>query len=83
VKTQNTNHTSFALHITVTCTAYDRAGRAFGSGSSDNPPLPDGFDLVPPADQPRDWGSQSYFRIEKVKYAEVARVDCRVAKMSK
>jgi hypothetical protein len=69
----------------VTCIAYDRAGRPLGSGTSDDRKTP-GDDLILPAGQRATMdasGDQSYFRIEKVKYADVARVDCRVTRVSK
>jgi hypothetical protein len=90
VLTENTNVTYFALHADVVCTAYDRAGRALGNGSSSETAVRGGIPLdhfskmnVLPASGKRGEGSASMIRLEKVKYADVARVDCRAASVSK
>jgi hypothetical protein len=84
VKTQNTNHTSYMLRIVVTCVAFDRAGNTLGTGSSDDRPM-HGDDLIVPAGKRplQDAnGDESDFRIERVKFAEVTRVNCWVSKVS-
>jgi hypothetical protein len=86
VKTENTNHTSLTLRIAVTCAAFDRAGNTLGYGSSEDPPTLHGTDLIVPAGkQPLQDanGDQSFFRIERVKFADVGRVNCWVSKVSK
>jgi hypothetical protein len=70
VETRNTNHSVFALHVTVACTAFDRAGRRFGGGASEIPP-----NAAARAGEV-SWGSMSNVRIAGVKYEDVARVTC-------
>jgi hypothetical protein len=84
VETRNTNHSVFALHVTVACTAFDRAGRRLGGGASEIPPPEHAYsDVLLPVEAERrrpagevSWGSMSNVRIAGVKYEDVARVTC-------
>jgi len=99
VATENTNLTQYALQFDVTCTAFDRAVHVLGSGSTnkrgderegDDPgSAARQFNALPPAgslniDAGRvSSGRKSYVRLPKVKYDDVARVECHAINISR
>ena len=99
VSTENTNLTQYALQFDVTCTAFDRAAHVLGSGSTnkrgderegDDPgSAARQFNALPPAgslniDAGRvSSGRKSYVRLPKVKYDDVAHVECHAINISR
>jgi hypothetical protein len=89
VSTENTNLTQYALQFDVTCTAFDRAVHVLGSGSTnkrgderegDDPgSAARQFNALPPAGSSR----KSYVRLPKVKYDDVAHVECHAINISR
>jgi hypothetical protein len=89
VSTENTNLTQYALQFDVTCTAFDRAVQVLGSGSTnkrgderegDDPgSAARQFNALPPAGSSR----KSYVRLPKVKYDDVAHVECHAINISR
>jgi hypothetical protein len=79
VTAEVSNNTYFKLRFVVICTAYNDSGQPLGSGRSDQP-SPERNE--PPAHSILDeidphYQQTTLVRLYKVKYADVARVECR------
>jgi hypothetical protein len=80
VKTRIFNHTPFVLYVITSCTACDRTGRVLGTGTDEFWPGTKNRDIIGVAALGQ---GGSNLRLDKVKYADVARVECRPSKISK